>query len=480
MSWEIIIGLEIHAQLSTETKAFCRCPNQYGAPPNTLVCPRCLAMPGALPVLSAAVVRKATTLACAINATIHNKSKFDRKNYFYPDLPKGYQISQFDEPFSTGGYIDIAVGGESKRINITRAHIEEDAGKSSHQFDGTTLVDMNRCGVPLVEIVSEPDMRSTAEAAAYLSTIRDLLRWIGVCDGNMEEGSLRCDANVSVRKVGQTTLNERAEIKNLNSIRGMERAVMAEANRQIKLYESGGTVERATLLWDEDLQDVRIMRRKEGADDYRYFPEPDLPELHVTAEFINQVRNEIGELPAARRARYTQELKLHPEAVHYLTTEREIGDYFEAVVTAGAEARAAANWMQGEVGRILTEHHWTISELPLLPPALADLLKLVKAETISHNQAKDVFRQAVETQVDPATIVKESGVGQTVGMDDMRGIVEQLIRTNPDEYQRYRAGKKNLIGFFVGEAMKAAAGRANPKQLNQVVQEILNAEPVQS
>jgi aspartyl-tRNA(Asn)/glutamyl-tRNA(Gln) amidotransferase subunit B len=478
MSCEIIIGLEIHAQLSTVTKAFCRCPNRYGAPPNTLVCPRCLGMPGALPVLSQAVIEKAALLATAIGATIHARSKFDRKNYFYPDLPKGYQISQYDEPFSTGGEIEIATATGSKCIRITRAHIEEDAGKSSHLNDGSTVVDMNRCGVPLVEIVSEPDLRSTAEAAAYLTTVRELLRWVGVCDGNMEEGSLRCDANISIRKPGQESLNERAEIKNLNSIRGMERAVTAEVERQINIYAAGGTVTRATLLWDEELEEVRVMRRKEGADDYRYFPEPDLPELRITADYLDSIRARIGELPSQRRARYRNEFSLHPESVNFLTGDRAIGDYFDRVVECGAEPRSAANWLQGEVGRALSERGWTMAEFPLTPLALSSLLDLVRQEKINLTQAKDVFRRSLENGRDPAALVAELGLAQSASPDELRTIVENLLRAHPDELQKYRAGKKNLLGFFIGEAMKAAGGRANPKQVNQLVQELLNAEPI--
>ena len=367
MTWELIVGLEIHAQLATETKAFCRCPNRYGEPPNTLTCPVCLGLPGALPVLTDRIVEQAAKLALAIQATIHPRCKFDRKNYFYPDLPKGYQISQYDEPFSTGGYIDIETAAGAKRIRITRAHIEEDAGKSMHLADGSTVVDMNRCGVPLVEIVERARFSTPQEAAAYVTAVRELLRYIEVCDGNMERGSLRCDVNISVRPAGQAALNERTEIKNLNSIRAVERAILVERDRQIGIYNAGGTVHRETLLWDEATEEIRAMRRKEGSDDYRYFPEPDLVELTVAPEFLDRIRAQLPELPWERRRRYREELQLHPEAVSVLAADRVLGDYFEAVLALGIEPRAAANWVQGEVRRYLVEHEVDITAFPVRP-----------------------------------------------------------------------------------------------------------------
>ncbi len=476
MSWEIVVGLEVHAQLVTQTKAFCRCPNRYGAPPNTLTCPRCLGMPGALPVLNREVVRQATKLAMAMNCTIHPHSKFDRKNYFYPDLPKGYQISQYDEPFSSNGYLDIDVDGTTRRIGITRAHIEEDAGKSMHQLDGTTVVDMNRCGVPLVEIVSEPDLRSPAEAAAYLNTARELLRFIGVCDGNMERGSLRCDANISVRREGEPVLNERCEIKNLNSIRNVERAIRAEAERQIAIYNSGGEVLRQTMLWDEETEEPRPMRRKEGSDDYRYFPEPDLMELEMTPAYLGELRKEMPELPRERKQRYREQLSLHDEAVSLLGSNRALGDYFEELMRAGVDARAASNWVQGEVQRVLLERDISIEDFSLSARSLAELINAVGKGAISNSLAKDVFRKMLNDGRSAAQIIEAEGLAQVSDADELRALLANILSEYPDDVQRYRSGKRNLMGFFMGEAMKATGGRANPKMLSGLLQEMLNGE----
>jgi aspartyl-tRNA(Asn)/glutamyl-tRNA(Gln) amidotransferase subunit B len=475
LTHELIVGLEIHAQLLTATKAFCRCPNRYGDPPNTLVCPTCLGLPGALPVLNQEVVRQAAKLALALKATIHPRCKFDRKNYFYPDLPKGYQISQFDEPFSTGGFLEIEGANGSKAIRITRAHIEEDAGKSLHQDDGSTIVDMNRCGVPLVEIVTEPDFRAPAEAAAFVTAVRELLRYIRVCDGNMEEGSLRCDVNISVRPEGQAALNERTEIKNLNSIRAVERAIHSERARQIQVYGSGGSIHRETLLWDEMAEEVRPMRRKEGSDDYRYFPEPDLVELTTDAEFIEKTRRELPELPWERRTRYREELHLHPEAVSLLSSDRAYGDYFDELVRLNIEPRTAANWLQGEVRRALADRNWTIEEFPLKPAALIELIQAVQSETISFSKAKEVFRTMLADGRSARQVIAEEGLSQSADSSGLRVVIEELFAKYPDELERYRSGKKNLFGFFMGEAMKAAGGSANPKTLNKLLQDMLNA-----
>ncbi|HEY3294348.1 MAG TPA: Asp-tRNA(Asn)/Glu-tRNA(Gln) amidotransferase subunit GatB [bacterium] len=475
MTYELIIGLEIHAQLMTATKAFCRCPNRYGEPPNTLTCPTCLGMPGALPVLNQDVVRQAAKLALALQATIHPHCKFDRKNYFYPDLPKGYQISQYDEPFSTGGFLDIQTDAGIKRINITRAHIEEDAGKSMHQNDGSTVVDMNRCGVPLVEIVTEPDFRTPQEAGAFVTAVRELLRYVEVCDGNMEEGSLRCDVNISVRPVGQDTLNERSEIKNLNSIRAVERAIEWERKRQIGVYESGGTIRRETLLWDESTEELRAMRRKEGSDDYRYFPEPDLVVLNVAPAYVAGIRSSLPEMPWERRRRYREELKLHEEAVSLLASERDMGDYFESLMRTGIDPRAAANWMQGEIRRALLERGWSIADFPLAPEGLAELIRAVEQETVSLTKAKDVFRKMITDGRSASKIIEDEGLSQTGDSDQLKPLLTDLVNRFPDELSRYRSGKKNLFGFFMGEAMKLTGGKANPKVLNTLLQDLLNA-----
>jgi aspartyl-tRNA(Asn)/glutamyl-tRNA(Gln) amidotransferase subunit B len=431
-------------------------------------------MPGALPVLNDEVVLQAAKLAVALNATIHPVSKFDRKNYFYPDLPKGYQISQYDEPFSTGGQVEIQTAAGSKRIHITRAHIEEDAGKSMHQDDGTTVVDMNRCGVPLVEIVSEPDFRTSQEAGAYLTALRQLMRYIGVCDGNMEQGSLRCDANVSVRPFGQSGFNERTEMKNLNSIRNVERAIRSEYERQIALYENGGIVRRETLLWDEFREELRPMRRKEGSDDYRYFPEPDLVELRTSEDFINEVKRTLPEVPEQRKLRY-QSLNLAEEAVSLLISDRAIGDYFEQLLTLGANANTAAKWMQGDVQRAINENNLTMETFPITPESLMQLIRAVENETISFSKAKQVFRTMLAENRSAAEIIAAEGAEQITDSDELRTLVAEILSKYPEEIARYKSGRKNLFGFFVGEAIKATAGRANPKVVNTLLQELLHS-----
>jgi aspartyl-tRNA(Asn)/glutamyl-tRNA(Gln) amidotransferase subunit B len=470
----MIAGLEIHAQLLTQTKAFCRCPNRYGDSPNSLVCPVCLGMPGALPVLNQEVLIQAAKLAISLGATIHPRSKFDRKNYFYPDLPKGYQISQFDEPFSTGGSMEIQVGDASKVIHITRAHIEEDAGKSMHQDEGSTIVDMNRCGVPLVEIVSEPDFRSPSEAGAYVAAIRELLRFIGVCDGNMEEGSLRCDANVSVRPVGESGLRERTEMKNLNSIRNIEHAIQAEVDRQIAIYESGGTIYRQTLLWDEAKNELRAMRRKEGSDDYRYFPEPDLVELEISPKFIEDIRRDLPELPASRRKRYREEMGLHPEAVYLLATDRALSDYFEELVGLGIEARICSNWMQSDVQRILNDRSWSIAGFPIRPVALSELIQAAESGAVSRAASRKILQSMIEDGRSARQIIEDDGHRQIDNEADLRAVIEPLIQSFPKEVERYRSGKTNLLGFFVGQAMRATGGKADPKIVNRLVEDLLN------
>jgi aspartyl-tRNA(Asn)/glutamyl-tRNA(Gln) amidotransferase subunit B len=472
--YDAVIGLEVHAQLITETKAFCTCPNRYGAPPNTLVCPICLGMPGILPVLNRAMLEQAMKLALAVGATIHPRSKFDRKNYFYPDLPKGYQISQYDEPFSTGGSIELKVDGHQRLIRIRRIHLEEDAGKSMHQTDGSTVVDMNRCGVPLVEIVSEPDMSSPAEARVYLNEIRRLVRWLGVCDGNMEEGSLRCDANVSVRRKGSEALGIATEVKNMNSIRGVERALAYEIERQIGVLESGGTITRQTLLWDETEAIARPMRRKESSDDYRYFPEPDLVEVVVPSEWAEQISRELVELPRTRCMRFCQEYGLSEATAEVLAGERGVADYFEALAKESGDARSAANWIQKEVLRILKERNCEIASFPVSVSDLANLMREVETERLSLGSAKKVLDKMVETGKSSKAIIEQEGFAQTSDARKIEEVVREILAKFPKEVVKYKSGKKNLFGFFVGEVMKATKGQANPKVATEILQKLLS------
>jgi len=472
--YDAVIGLEVHAQLITETKAFCTCPNRYGAPPNTLVCPICLGMPGILPVLNRAMLEQAMKLALAVGATIHSRSKFDRKNYFYPDLPKGYQISQYDEPFSTGGSIELTVDDHRRLIRIRRIHLEEDAGKSMHQADGSTIVDMNRCGVPLVEIVSEPDMSSPAEARAYLNEIRRLVRWLGVCDGNMEEGSLRCDANVSVHLKGSKALGIATEVKNMNSIRGVERALTYEIERQIGVVESSGMVTRQTLLWDETEAMARPMRRKESSDDYRYFPEPDLVEVVVLSEWAEQISRALVELPRMRCMRFCQEYGLSEATAEVLAGERGVADYFEALAKESGDARNAANWIQKEVLRILKERNCEIASFPVSVSGLASLMREVEAERLSLGSAKKVLDRMVETGKSSKAIIEQEGFAQTSDAREIDEVVREILAKFPNEVVKYKSGKTNLFGFFVGEVMKATKGRANPKIASEILQRLLS------
>lgn len=472
--YEAVIGLEVHAQLITDTKAFCSCPNRYGAPPNTLVCPVCLGMPGVLPVLNREMLDQAMKLALAVGATVHPRSKFDRKNYFYPDLPKGYQISQYDEPLSTGGSIEVKVDARRKRIGIRRIHLEEDAGKSMHQPDGSTIVDMNRCGVPLVEIVSEPDISSPAQARAYLNEIRRLVRWLEVCDGNMEQGSLRCDANVSVRPKGSEQLGTATEMKNMNSIRGVERALTFEIERQARVLESGGTIERQTLLWDEAEGQARPMRRKESSEDYRYFPEPDLVEVVVDPAWIQRISQQVVELPGERSARLCRDYSLTEEAAEVLTSERAVADYFEALAKESGDARGAANWVQTEVLRILREKASDIVSFPVSVAELANLMKEVEAERLSLSRAKKVLDKMVATGKSPEKIIADEGLAQTTDIAHIEKIAREVLAKFPDRVEKYKSGKKKLLGFFVGEVMKETKGNANPKVANQILTKLLS------
>jgi len=478
MDYEPIIGLEVHCQLQTETKIFCGCPTRFGAPPNTNVCEVCLGMPGVLPVLNRRAVEFALRAGLALGCDIQPVSEFSRKNYFYPDLPKGYQISMYDRPLMLRGHLDIEAHGVSKRVGLTRIHMEEDAGKLLHEGfpDSATrsYVDFNRSGVPLIEIVSEPELRSPEEAHAYFSTLRALLVWIGITDGNMEEGSLRCDANVSLRPKGQTAFGTKAELKNLNSFKFVQAAVAHEIERQRGVLESGGKVVQETRLYDPKQDRTVAMRSKEEAHDYRYFPEPDLPALTVEPAWIETVRRALPELPWARRARFVAEHGLKEQDAQVLTTERALADYFEATVAAGAGARGAAAWILNEVLRKTREDATPIASAALEPKRLAGLVGLVDGGTISGKMAKELFEEVWASGKDPAVLVRERGLAQVSDEAALARAVDQVLAANPGQVASYKAGKTGVLGFFVGQVIKSTGGKANPALVNKLLKERLD------
>ncbi len=473
--WEAVIGLEVHAQLKTATKLFCSCSTKFGKAPNANTCPVCSGYPGVLPVLNTQAVEYALRAALALGCEIPPMSRFARKNYFYPDLPKGYQISQYELPLAVHGALDIPAGDATKRVGITRVHMEEDAGKLLHGEGGASLVDLNRAGTPLVEIVSEPDIRSAAEAAEYVRTLRSILTFADVCDGNMAEGSLRCDANVSVRPVGSTTFGTRAEIKNMNSFKFIEKAINYEIDRQIELIEDGGKVVQETRLFDSRSGRTESMRSKEEAHDYRYFPEPDLPPLVMPAARVAEVRARLPELPDARRKRLVDALALPAYDARVLTETRELADYFEAVVGAGAAPKAASNWVMGELLRSMKGEAPSPAELKWPPRYLAELIAMVDAGAISGSTAKSVLTEGLESGKAPAEIVEEKGLTQISDESALEAEVDAVIAANPGEVEKYRAGKEALLGFFVGQVMKRTGGKANPKRLNEIVRAKLKA-----
>ncbi len=469
--YEMVVGLEVHVQLLTRTKAFCRCSTAYGAPPNANTCPVCLALPGALPVLNEEAVRLAVLAAHALSCTVNETSIFARKNYFYPDLPKGYQISQFDKPLAEHGKLDIGTNADGTPITvrITRVHMEEDAGKSVHdRYPGVTAIDLNRSGVPLIEIVSEPDMRSAREAGAYLRALKQVIEYTSVSDANMEEGSLRVDANVSARPRGETKLGTKTEVKNLNSFSGVERALEVEFARQVEVLAGGGTVTQQTMLWDANRGEVRPARSKEGSHDYRYFPEPDLPPLQLTRAWIDRARVELPELPAAKQARFAADYKLTPPEIEVLTASVPLAKYFEEVTAAGGEAKAAANWVMRDVRQLLNAG-LDIDSVRIRPPELAQLLQLVRDGTVSHAAATRIFAIASETGEGPLEVAKREGLLQERNEDALAGWVDQVLAENPDVAARFRGGDKKLLGVLVGLVMKASKGRADPKAINQLL-----------
>ncbi len=470
--WEMVVGLEVHVQLRTRTKAFCSCSTEYGAAPNVNTCPVCLALPGALPALNARAVELATRAALALNCTVHAVSVFARKNYFYPDLPKGYQISQFDRPLATDGYVELAGvdGAKPLRVGVTRVHMEEDAGKSIHdRFAGGTAIDLNRSGVPLIEIVSEPDMRSAAEAGAYLRTLKQILEYLDVSDVSMEEGSLRVDANVSARRRGVTTLGTKTEVKNMNSFSGVERALEVEFVRQVGVLEVGGTVQQQTMLWDGAAGAVRPSRTKEGSHDYRYFPEPDLPPLVLTKKWIAQARRDLPELPSARRARFAAEYALGEYHVEVLTASPHLGEYYEAVARAHGEPKVAANWVMGEVLAQLKASGVEIGAFRVRPQDLARLLDLVRDGVLSHTAAKQVFATMVATGEPPAQIAAQEGLVKVDDDAQLSAWLDEVVAEMPTEAERFRAGEKKLQGVLIGAVMKKSKGRADPRRLNQLL-----------
>ncbi|MEO6445132.1 MAG: Asp-tRNA(Asn)/Glu-tRNA(Gln) amidotransferase subunit GatB [Gemmatimonadaceae bacterium] len=470
--YELVVGLEVHVQLKTRTKIFCACSTSFGAPPNAHTCPVCLALPGALPVLNAHAVDLAVTTALALGCTVHDTSVFARKNYFYPDLPKGYQISQFDRPLATAGRVELAPhpDGTHRTIGITRVHLEEDAGKSIHdRFPMVSAIDLNRSGTPLVEIVSEPDIRSSAEAQEYLQLLKEILEYTEVSDANMEEGSLRVDANVSARVAGTTTLGVKTEIKNMNSFSGVQRAIEAEFARQCAVLVAGGTITQQTMLWDAGRNEVRPARSKEGSHDYRYFPEPDLPSLVLARARIEQQRAALPELPAARRVRMQHAYGLSPYDAGVLTASRTVADFFEGVATRHGDGKAAANWIMGEVMAHLNDAGLAVQELRVTPDALAQLLDLVRDGTVSHSAAKKVFALMTESADAPDVVAERAGLLQVRDEGALAGWVEEVWNAHPDETRRLAAGEKKLLGVLVGLVMKKSGGRADPRKVNQLL-----------
>jgi aspartyl-tRNA(Asn)/glutamyl-tRNA(Gln) amidotransferase subunit B len=466
----MVVGLEVHVQLKTKSKAFCGCSADFGAPPNSNTCPICLALPGALPVLNEKAVELASRAAVALGCTLHPVSVFARKNYFYPDLPKGYQISQFDQPLATHGKLEIETAAGKKEIGITRVHMEEDAGKSLHdRYPGETAIDLNRSGVPLIEIVSEPDLRSSAEAGAYLRSLRQILHYLRVSDVSMEEGSLRVDANVSARPKGQKELGTKTEVKNMNSFSGVERALDFEFARQCAMLDRGDKIFQETLLWDANKGEARVSRTKEGSHDYRYFPEPDLLPLVLDAAWINEIRASIPELPADRKKRFVEEYKLSSDEIEQLTHTTELADYFENTARDAADPKAAANWVMGEVQAALNASGTTLDQLRVRPADLAQLIKLIRDGLVSHAAGKKIFSVMLETGKPAAQVAHDESLLKVGDDSAITGWIDEVMRDHPEEAGRYIAGEKKLQGVLVGFVMKKSGGKADPKRVNQLL-----------
>jgi len=475
VKWEAVIGLEVHAQMLTDTKIFCGCSTRFGSEPNTQTCQICIGMPGVLPVLNRKALEFAVRTGLATNCSVSKYSRFARKNYFYPDLPKGYQISQYEHPICERGNIEIVVDGEVKRIGITRIHMEEDAGKNIHEgTGGYSFVDLNRTGVPLMEIVSEPDIRSPKEAVEYMKKLRSIVRYLGVCDGNLEEGSFRCDANVSVRPFGLKEFGTRAEVKNINSFRYVEKAIEYEIKRQIRVIEDGGKVVQETRLWDAGKGITESMRSKEEAHDYRYFPDPDLVPIMVDQQWVDEIKASLPELPDAKRHRFVTDYGLPEHDAELLTSERTTAKWFEEAVRAGAQAKTVSNWMMGDLMKLLNEENKSIDACPIRPAQLAGMLQLIDKEVISGKIAKTVFDEMYKTGKDAEIIVKENGLVQISDFSEIEKVVNEIIARSPKEAERFKAGDEKLLGFFVGQAMKATKGKANPQMLNDLLKKKLS------
>ncbi len=473
--YEVVIGLEVHAELSTKTKIFCSCPTEFGGEPNTHCCPVCMAMPGALPVLNKKVVEYAIKAGLATNCSITRVSKNDRKNYFYPDLPKSYQISQYDMPLCTKGYVEIKTEDGTKKIGLVRIHIEEDAGKLNHdEFGRGSLVDLNRSGVPLIEIVSEPDMRSVEEADSYLKKLKSILEYIEVSDCKMQEGSLRADVNVSVRKKGAKELGTRTEMKNMNSFRSITRAIEYEAERQIEVIENGGKIEQETLRWDEVSGKTFSMRDKENAQDYRYFPEPDLAIINISDEMIENIKKTLPEMPESRRERYIKEFKLPEYDSNILTSSKYLSDLFEKATAKCNNPKAVSNWIMTDITRILNEKEQEPNDIPFTAEELGKLVILIDKGTISSKIAKQVLEELFENPKDPEDIIKEKGWIQISDEGAIKEVVTKILEANPASIADYKAGKDRALGFLVGQAMKETRGKANPQLLNKMFLEELN------
>ena len=474
MDFETVIGLEVHAQLLTETKIFCSCSTKFGGAPNSHTCPVCLGLPGSLPVLNKKVVEYAMRMALATNCTINKSCRFARKNYFYPDLPKGYQISQYAYPLAEHGYILLEVNGAQKKIGITRIHMEEDAGKLVHdEHNPVSYVDLNRTGVPLIEIVSEPDMRSPEEAADYLKRLHEILVYLEICDGNMEEGSFRCDANVSIRPRGEQNFGTRTELKNMNSFRNVQRALEYEIKRQQYIVENGGAIMQETRLWDDAQGITNSMRSKEEAHDYRYFPDPDLVPVVVDGDWMENVRGQLPELPLAKRERFVRDYRIPAYDAGVLTADKALAHYYEEVVALCSSPKAASNWVMGDVMRFLNEDKRDIRDCPISAAALAEMIKLIEDGTISGKMAKEISEEMYKTGKSPRDIIAEKGMIQITDESVLTAAIQKIIDASPQQLKDYRSGKEKLFGFFVGKVMKETQGKANPQLVNNLLKKML-------